>query len=126
MMKPARQNDGEHVLRGLREPMAAAHGLGSPKAGQGVRGSLLGTTKRTDGNTEVTYDGHPLYYFSGDSGAGQANGQGSDNFGAKWWLVAPSGAKITASDTAAAAAANAPAPSAPTTAGSSNAGGGWS
>jgi hypothetical protein len=69
---------------------------------------------------------HPLYYFVGDSAAGQTNGQGSDNFGAKWWLVASSGAKITASDTAAAAAANAPAPSAPATPGSSNAGGGWS
>jgi Secreted repeat of unknown function len=70
---------------------------------------------------QATYNGHPLYYFVGDSAAGQTNGQGSDNFGAKWWLVAPSGAMITAADTAAAAAANAP--SAPA---SSNAGGGWS
>ena len=87
----------------------------------GAKASDLGTITRSDGTKQATYDGHPLYYFVGDSAAGQANGQGSDNFGAKWWLVAPSGAKITASDTA--AAANAPAPSAP---GSSNAGGGWS
>ena len=90
----------------------------------GAKASDLGTITRSDGTKQATYDGHPLYYFVGDSAAGQANGQGSDNFGAKWWLVAPSGAKITASDTA--AAANAPAPSAPSTPGSSNAGGGWS
>ena len=88
----------------------------------GAKASDLGTITRSDGTKQVTYDGHPLYYFVGDSAAGQTNGQGSDNFGAKWWLVASSGAKITASDTAAAAAANAPAPSAPA---SSNAGGGW-
>src|SRR5580704_17857270 len=76
----------------------------------GAKASDLGTITRSDGTKQVTYDGHPLYYFVGDSAAGQANGQGSDNFGAKWWLVASSGAEITASsDTAAAAAAPAPA-----------------
>src|SRR5207253_10800819 len=87
-------------------------------AAGGAKASDLGTITRSDGTKQVTYDGHPLYYFVGDSAAGQANGQGSDNFGAKWWLVASSGAKITASGTA--PAANAPAPS------SSNAGRGWS
>ena len=90
---------------------------GTLTATGGARASDLGTITRSDGTKQVTYDGHPLYYFVGDSAAGQTNGQGSDNFGAKWWLVASSGAKITASDTA--AAANAPAPA------SSNAGGGW-
>ncbi len=107
---------------------------GTLTATGGAKASDLGTITRPGGTRQVTYDGHPLYYFAGDSAAGQANGQGSDNFGAKWWLVAPSGAKITASDTAAAAAANAPAPSAPSApapsapavSGSSNAGGGWS
>jgi len=88
---------------------------GKLTAAGGAKASDLGTITRSDGTKQVTYDGHPLYYFVGDSAAGQANGQGSDNFGAKWWLVASSGAKITASDTA--AAANAPAPA------SSNAGG---
>jgi predicted lipoprotein with Yx(FWY)xxD motif len=96
---------------------------GTLTATGGAKASDLGTITRSDGTKQATYDGHPLYYFVGDSAAGQTNGQGSDNFGAKWWLVAPSGAKITAADTAAAAAANAPAPSAPA---SSNAGGGWS
>jgi predicted lipoprotein with Yx(FWY)xxD motif len=90
----------------------------------GAKASDLGTITRSDGTKQVTYDGHPLYYFVGDSATGQTNGQASDNFGAKWWLVASSGAKITAADTA--AAANAPAPSAPSTPGSSNVGGGWS
>jgi hypothetical protein len=45
----------------------------------------------------VTYDGHPLYYYAGDSGSGMASGQGSDSFGAKWWLVSPSGSDVTAS-----------------------------
>jgi len=94
---------------------------GTLTATGGAQASDLGTITRSDGTKQVTYDGHALYYFVGDSAAGQTNGQGSDNFGAKWWLVAPSGAKITASDTA---AAPAPAPSA--TSGTSNAGGGWS
>jgi predicted lipoprotein with Yx(FWY)xxD motif len=99
---------------------------GTLTATGGAKASDLGTITRSDGTKQVTYDGHPLYYFVGDSAAGQTNGQGSDNFGAKWWLVASSGAKITASsDTAAAAAANAPAPASSATSGSSNAGDGW-
>ena len=97
---------------------------GTLTATGGAKASDLGTITRSDGTKQVTYDGHPLYYFVGDSAAGQTSGQGSDNFGAKWWLVGASGAKITASsDTA--AAANAPAPAASATSGSSNAGGGW-
>ena len=97
---------------------------GTLTATGGAKASDLGTITRSDGTKQVTYDGHPLYYFVGDSAAGKTNGQGSDNFGAKWWLVASSGAKITASsDTA--AAANAAAPAASATSGSSNAGGGW-
>src|SRR6202041_1762607 len=70
----------------------------------GAVSSDLGTITRSDGTKQVTYDGHPLYYFAGDSGPGQANGQGSDSFGAKWWLVAPAGTKITVADSAAGAA----------------------
>ena len=91
----------------------------------------LGTITRSDGTKQVTYDGHPLYYFVGDSGPGTTKGQGSDGFGAKWWLVAPSGKQITSSVTAAApkapaSAPKAPASSAPASSGGSNAGGGWS
>ena len=68
---------------------------GSPVAGTGVSASDLGTIARSDGAEQVTYDGHPLYYFAGDPRSGTTHGQGSDGFGAKWWLVAPSGAAIT-------------------------------
>ena len=67
---------------------------GTPKAGSGVTASLLGTIRRGDGTTQVTYDHHPLYYYSGDSGTGQQNGQGVDAFGAAWFVVAPSGGKV--------------------------------
>ena len=53
----------------------------------------MGTISRGDGTTQVTYDHHPLYY-SGDSGAGQQNGQGVDAFGAAWFVVAPAGGKV--------------------------------
>jgi predicted lipoprotein with Yx(FWY)xxD motif len=72
---------------------------GTVTASGGAKASALGTITRSDGTKQVTYDGHPLYYFAGDSGPGQTNGQGSDGFGAKWWLVAPSGAQITAAET---------------------------
>jgi predicted lipoprotein with Yx(FWY)xxD motif len=64
---------------------------GTPKAGGAVKASLLGTTKRTDGTSEVTYAGHPLYTFAGDTQAGQTTGQGSNGFGAPWWVVTPAG-----------------------------------
>lgn len=67
---------------------------GPPKAGGNVKQALLGTTKRKDGGTEVTYKGHPLYYYAGDSGPGSTTGQGLDQFGAKWYVLAPSGNKI--------------------------------
>jgi predicted lipoprotein with Yx(FWY)xxD motif len=104
----------------------AVPATGTLTATGGAKASDLGTITRSDGTKQVTYDGHALYFFAGDSAAGQTTGQGSDSFGAKWWLVAPSGAKITASDTAAAAAAQAPAPASSATSGTSNAGGGWS
>jgi len=69
--------------------------MGKPVAGSGVTAADLGTTRRSDGSEEVTYNGHPLYYFVGDKSAGQTTGQGSDSFGAKWWLVATSGSPIT-------------------------------
>jgi predicted lipoprotein with Yx(FWY)xxD motif len=66
---------------------------GKPKAGSGVTASMLGTTKRSDGTTEVVYNGHPLYRYSGDQNAGDTNGQNLDQFGAEWYVVSPSGKK---------------------------------
>jgi len=77
----------------------------------------LGTITRSDGTRQVTYDGHPLYFFAGDTGPGQTAGQGSDSFGAKWWLVSPAGASITAASVSAGSAPSAPASSAPASSG---------
>jgi predicted lipoprotein with Yx(FWY)xxD motif len=67
---------------------------GTPKAGAKVKPSLLGTTTRSDGSREVTYAGHPLYYYAGDSAPEQTSGQGSDSFGSPWWVVSPAGKAI--------------------------------
>jgi predicted lipoprotein with Yx(FWY)xxD motif len=67
---------------------------GKPGAGPGVRASLLGTTKRKDGKLEVTYNGHPLYYFVTDRKPGQTTGQGVNQFGGPWWVISPEGKEI--------------------------------
>src|ERR1700730_12435277 len=67
---------------------------GAPKAAGGASASLLGTTTRSDGTTQVTYSGHPLYYFVSDTKPGDTNGEGSTAFGAGWDVLSPAGAKI--------------------------------
>src|ERR1700759_1416867 len=67
---------------------------GKPVAGPGVHASLLGTTKRSDGKLEVTYNGHPLYYFVSDRKPGQLSGQGLNQFGDPWWVLSPAGKEI--------------------------------
>ena len=75
--------------------------------------SNLGTTKRTDGTTQVTYAGHPLYYFQADSNPGMTKGQGFQNV---WYMLSPSGTMIKST----------PAPPATTGgSGGGGAGGGW-
>ncbi len=67
---------------------------GSPTAGGAAQAGLLGTTERPDGTTEVTYGGHPLYYYVSDAAPGDTAGQGVDAFGAEWYVVAPSGKAV--------------------------------
>jgi predicted lipoprotein with Yx(FWY)xxD motif len=66
---------------------------GDPAAGEGIDGSLLGATEREDGSTQVTLDGHPLYYFGSDETADDINGQG---VGDVWFVVSPEGEAIQA------------------------------
>ena len=66
---------------------------GDPAAGEGVDESLLGTTERDDGTTQVTYDGWPLYLFASDAAPGDTNGQG---VGDVWFVVGPDGKAIEA------------------------------
>jgi hypothetical protein len=77
---------------------------------------MLATSMQQGGADQVTYAGHPLYYFKGDTSPGATTGQGITNFGGRWWLVAPSGTPITATVQAAKPAAS------PSSKGS---GGGW-
>jgi predicted lipoprotein with Yx(FWY)xxD motif len=70
---------------------------GTLQAGSGVSQALLGTITRPDGTMQLTYNGHPLYYFVGDTGAGTAHGEGSKAFGADWYVVNASGSKIDTS-----------------------------
>jgi predicted lipoprotein with Yx(FWY)xxD motif len=67
---------------------------GKPVAGPGLSASKLGTTKRQDGTTEVTYNGHPLYTFVGDRAPGQTVGEGNQGFGAEWDVLSAAGNKI--------------------------------
>jgi predicted lipoprotein with Yx(FWY)xxD motif len=59
--------------------------------------SLLGTTRRPDGTLQVTYNGHPLYYFAKDGDASDTYGQGIKGFGAGWYALKPSGNKLDTS-----------------------------
>jgi predicted lipoprotein with Yx(FWY)xxD motif len=59
-----------------------------------VNSAELSTTLRSDGSEQVSYDGHPLYYSAADPGPGTTHSEGRNSFGAKWWLVAPSGEAI--------------------------------
>lgn len=70
-----------------------------PTAGAGVRAALVGTTTRSDGRKQVTYNHHPLYRFALDKQAGQTNGQGQNAFGARWWAVSSKGNPVTKSPT---------------------------
>ena len=66
---------------------------GGPTSG-GAQAALVGTTMRTDGSTQATYNGHPLYYFANDKAPGDARGQGINRFGGGWYVVDPTGNKI--------------------------------
>lgn len=80
---------------------------GAPQAGTGATATFLGTSPRTDGSSQVTYKGHPLYYFKGDKAAGDTSGQGKSD---TWFLVSPAGTQI---GSAAKAAGPAPTKAAP-------------
>jgi predicted lipoprotein with Yx(FWY)xxD motif len=66
----------------------------APKAGAGVRSGLLGTTRRRDGSLQVTYAGHPLYYFTGDKKPGQITCQNVSSFGGRWFVINPNGKPV--------------------------------
>jgi predicted lipoprotein with Yx(FWY)xxD motif len=60
---------------------------GTPQVGAGLAAAQLGTTTRADGHQQVTYGGHPLYYFVGDAQAGTTTGEGLNDNGGVWSAV---------------------------------------
>jgi len=68
---------------------------GKPAVRDGASASLVGTTPRSDGPSQVIYDGHPLYLYEGDSKAGDTNGQGLTAFGGGWFAVSSAGAQVS-------------------------------
>jgi predicted lipoprotein with Yx(FWY)xxD motif len=68
---------------------------GKPTAGSGANASLLGTTARSDGASQVTYNGHPLYTFTSDQKPGDTNGQGVNAFGARWFALSAAGNQVS-------------------------------
>lgn len=67
---------------------------GRPRAGDGASPKLLGTTRRQGGTTQVTYRGHPLYYYEGDRKPGEILCQNVVEFGGTWLIVSPSGKAV--------------------------------
>ena len=78
-------------------PPLLAHG--KPTAGSGVKASLLGTTKRSNGALQVTYNKHPLYAYKLDQKAGQTKGEGTLFFGARWYAVSARGTAVVRTTT---------------------------
>jgi len=70
---------------------------GMPTVGGGANASIVATSARSDGKPQVTYNGHPLYRFSGDPGPNDTNGQGVNAFGGLWYALSSSGNEITTS-----------------------------
>lgn len=75
-------------------PLVVAH---KPVAGKGIDKSLLGTIRRAGHKLQVTYGHWPLYTFSGDTGPGEAHGQGLTAFGGKWSTIGTDGSAFTSS-----------------------------
>jgi predicted lipoprotein with Yx(FWY)xxD motif len=67
---------------------------GTATAGSGVTAGMIGTAT---GSSQVTYAGHPLYWFSGDTKAGDTNGEGLDDFGGEWYAISPAGTAVVQS-----------------------------
>jgi predicted lipoprotein with Yx(FWY)xxD motif len=67
---------------------------GKPTVGSGAKAADVATIKRPDGRPQVTYNGHPLYTYSGDTSPGQTNGQGLNAFGGGWFALSPAGTQV--------------------------------
>ncbi|MGH9081111.1 MAG: COG4315 family predicted lipoprotein [Acidimicrobiales bacterium] len=75
-------------------PLVLPPGVAAPVAGPGTEPNLLGTAPRTDGTTQITYNGWPLYLWPPDRLPGKATGQGLTNAGGRWYVVDPTGRPV--------------------------------
>jgi predicted lipoprotein with Yx(FWY)xxD motif len=80
---------------GLWPDLPLPGGVAAAKAGTGINASLLGTKKLSDGETYPTYRGWLMYEYTGESGSGQAKGQGIKSFGGTWYVLDASGNPVT-------------------------------
>jgi predicted lipoprotein with Yx(FWY)xxD motif len=82
-----------------------------PAAGSGAEAAKVGTTRRRDGAMQVTYGGHPVYFYAPDSKPGDTKGEGLNEFGAEWYALTPSGSKLEKGEGGAASSSGGTAPS---------------
>jgi predicted lipoprotein with Yx(FWY)xxD motif len=75
--------------------IGAANAAGKPTVGGGADAALLGTTTRSDGEQQVSYNDHPLYLYAGDENAGDTRGQGLTDYGAGWYVLTPAGQQVS-------------------------------
>jgi predicted lipoprotein with Yx(FWY)xxD motif len=80
----------------------------TPRALNGTLAGRIGTVAQAVGAAQVTYNGHPLYYYVGDHNPGQTSGQGLNQFGALWYVLGPKGNAVTSSASSAPAPASGP------------------
>jgi predicted lipoprotein with Yx(FWY)xxD motif len=69
---------------------------GARASGQALAGEL-GTVARSGGTMQITYKGHPLYYYRADTTSAEVSGQDVDSFGARWYVLSPAGVKLETS-----------------------------
>ena len=75
-------------------PLLAVHGAPATAADSAVQKKMIGSFTRRDGTTQITYNGRPLYYYTGDRAPGDTKGQDlTDRFG-EWYLVSPRGSRV--------------------------------
>jgi predicted lipoprotein with Yx(FWY)xxD motif len=72
---------------------------GKPVVGTALSASKVGTTARSDGKPQVTYNGHPLYLYSADQKPGDTNGQGLNAFGGGWFALSAAGNMVSGTGT---------------------------
>jgi predicted lipoprotein with Yx(FWY)xxD motif len=78
-------------------PPGPLRATGKPTVGGGAAASIVATSARSDGNPQVTYNGHPLHLFSGDQKPGDTNGEGVNAFGGLWYALSSAGNQIVGS-----------------------------